>query len=401
MTSPKQPTTTAMPSSSTPVSNSDPDTRKRKRPGAASRVDSLAKESAFKRQRVREEEAIASASTRSTAEAVKHHYNAVPQRGRDWRRTESRIKGLRAFNNWTKGVIINKFSPDNGHALQVLDLGCGKGGDLAKWAQQPVQLYVGIDAAEVSITQAIERHAQMSGRGGQGGRGGYQGRRSQPVFHAEFIVQDAFSQSIGTLPIVRDVGFDAKGGRWGGGGFDMVSMMFCMHYAFEDEGKARGMLQNIGGALKKGGRFIGTIPNSDVLREKVEEFHKEQTTEDDACASWGNSIYRVRFPGRTPTDGTFRPPFGWKYNYFLEEAVEVPEYVVPWEAFRALAEDYNLELEYRKPFAEIWKEESDRPNLKALSERMGVIDRTTGKFQVTDEEMEAAGFYHAFCFYKV
>jgi mRNA (guanine-N7-)-methyltransferase len=38
----------------------------------------------------------------------------------------------------------------------------------------------------------------------------------------------------------------------------------------------------------------------------------------------------------TPEDGIFRPPFGWKYSYFMEEAVEeVPEYVVPWEAFRA------------------------------------------------------------------
>jgi hypothetical protein len=33
-------------------------------------------------------------------------------------------------------------------------------------------------------------------------------------------------------------------------------------------------------------------------------------------------IYRVQFPGATPEDGIFRPPFGWKYSYFLKEAVE-------------------------------------------------------------------------------
>lgn len=136
-----------------------------------------------------------------------------------------------------------------------------------------------------------------------------------------------------------------------------------MHYAFEDEVKARGMLRNVAGSLKKGGRFIGVIPNSDVITRKVEEFHKNKATaktdtsansdpdsgvkvngpaEDeeglpaDAVPEWGNSIYRVRFPGKTPEDGIFRPPFGWKYSYFMEEAVEeVPEYVVPWEAFRA------------------------------------------------------------------
>ncbi|KAL9600246.1 MAG: hypothetical protein Q9219_003290 [cf. Caloplaca sp. 3 TL-2023] len=436
--------------------------RPRKKPGASSRINRAAKEAVLQRQKVREEQATAIASTRGVSDAVRHHYNAVPQRGREWRRTDSRIKGLRGFNNWVKSTIIHKFAPndstsDRTNRLLVLDLGCGKGGDLAKWAQAPqeVGLYVGVDPAEVSIEQARERYTEMDRRafGGRGGRNGHRGSRHP--FHAEFVVQDAFGQSIGNIPIVREVGFDAKGGsRWSGGGFDVVSMMFCMHYAFEDEGKARGMLQNIAGALKKGGKFIGTMPNSDVLRAKVEQFHKQRTvnpprppeegaskpaarpatavdgdvlsepqtsatepdtakpqdptpgmengeTDSGAVASWGNSIYQVRFPGQTPPDGIFRPPFGWKYNYFLDEAVEVPEYVVPWEAFRALAEDFNLELQYRKPFTDIWKEESNEPSLRALSERMGVVDRYSGELLVTHEEMEAVGFYHAFCFYKV
>ncbi|KAL8803369.1 MAG: hypothetical protein Q9200_006247 [Gallowayella weberi] len=449
-------------------STSHETSRPRKRPGGAARIDHAAKEAVLQRQQAREQEAKVAAATRGVHDVVRQHYNAVPQRGREWRRTDSRIKGLRGFNNWVKSTIIHKFSPNTdisggGDPLLVLDIGCGKGGDLAKWAQAPqdVALYVGIDPAEVSIEQARERYAQMGhgggtgGRGGRGGRDGRGGGRPRRTFDAEFIVQDAFGESIGTIPIVRNVGFDAKGGsRWGGGGFDVVSMMFCMHYAFEDEGKTRGMLQNIAGALKKGGKLIGTMPNSDVLREKVTEFHKkqglrspkpqangtakaaaqavpdaegdvtsapqtsateaepskprlptpdigDQESEDDAVAHWGNSIYQVRFPGKTPPDGIFRPPFGWKYNYFLDEAVEVPEYVVPWEAFRALAEDFNLELQYRRTFPDIWKEERNDPVFGPLSERMGVIDRLSGELMVTQEEMEAVGFYHAFCFYKV
>lgn len=191
------------------------------------------------------------------------------------------------------------------------------------------------------------------------------------------------------------------------------------------------MLKNVAGALKKGGRFIGCIPNSDVLSEKVREFNarmalkseptqpvKNGTTSDakdakdfdgeleegeaEETAEWGNDIYRVRFPGKTPADGIFRPPFGWKYNYFLHEAVEeVPEYVVPWEAFRAIAEDYNLEMQYHKSFDDIWKTEKDDEILGPLSERMGVRERGHGPLLVSDEEMEAASFYVGFCFYKV
>ena len=399
-------------------------------------------------------------ASRGVHDVVKQHYNMVPERGREWRVTDSKIKGLRSFNNWVKSSIIQKFIGDE-YKLKVLDMGCGKGGDLMKWqSSRKIELYVGADPADVSINQARDRYEQMRKRA----------RRNQPLFHAEFYAKDCFGEWLGDIDIIKEVGIDPTVGpgnaisqRWGGGGFDMVTMMFCMHYAFESEEKARGMLRNVAGALKKGGRFIGCIPNSDVLSAKVVEHHKANgagvsnsngiTEDDDDLPTfpsddedewdpekpiedpkpkkdeskengkgkakegeeaqedgeveeegfeWGNSIYRVKFPGKTPADGAFRPPFGWKYFYFLEEAVEeVPEYVVPWEAFRALAEDYNLELQYRKPFGEVWDELKDDRELRPLSEKMGVRDRTTGRLLTKEEELDAADFYHAFCFYKV
>lgn len=382
--------------SPTPPPKSPP--RQRKRPGGASRIGNAEKEALRQRQHEREQEQLEgvkqAAATRGVHDVVRQHYNAVPERGRDWRKTDSRIKGLRSFNNWIKSTVIQKFSPNENHTpggagntrwadgmdgyggqntgILVLDVGCGKGGDLMKWQQAPqsVDLYVGIDPAEVSIDQARERYAQMRGGGGRGGRQG-RGGRPQKIFRAEFFVKDGFGEWLGDIPIIREVGIDGGVGpggggsssRWGGGGFDVVTMMFCMHYAFESEAKARGMLRNVAGSLKKGGRFIGVIPNSDIITQKVEDFHKKrrhvtgsphtnghnsdetkdsangengQEVQADAVPEWGNSIYRVRFPGKTPEDGIFRPPFGWKYSYFMEEAVEeVPEYVVPWEAFRA------------------------------------------------------------------
>lgn len=80
-----------------------------------------------------------------------------------------------------------------------------------------------------------------------------------------------------------------------------------------------------------------------------------------------------------------------------------------------LTEDYNLELQYRKPFLDIWRDEKNDRELGPLSERMGVRDGATGELRMSAEEQEAAseyvdriaaganrtGFYHAFCFYKV
>lgn len=327
------------------------------------------------RERAEEANAVRQSHHRGGLEYVRQHYNAVPERGREWRKTDSKIKGLRSFNNWVKSTLIQKFSPSEDFVAQfndtkdwaddsmgppsgdvrpllVLDMGCGKGGDLGKWKQTPqaVELYVGLDPANISIEQARDRYGQMLRQ-----------RSRQPLFHAEFFPKDCFGEWLGDVPIVQQVGIDPNAGpggsmmasRWGGGGFDVVASMFAIHYAFESEEKARQMLSNVAGCLKKGGRFLGVCPNSDVITGKVSAFHKERKeresakaavseeredgeVEEDDRVEWGNDIYRVRFHGKTPDDGVFRPPFGWRYTYFMEEAVEeVPEYVVPWEAFRA------------------------------------------------------------------
>ncbi|GAB1215230.1 hypothetical protein ATERTT37_004416 [Aspergillus terreus] len=428
----RSPSPVPPPRSPTPESQA----RKRKRPGGGARMGLVDRETLRRRQeereRAQEQDAMRFSQSRGVTDIVRQHYNAVPQRGREWRKTESKIKGLRSFNNWVKSTLIQKFSPDeefvarfndtkdwaDGIAppqtdekrLLVLDLGCGKGGDLGKWqlAPQPVDLYVGLDPAEISIVQARERYSGM--RNGRGPRG-----RRPRLFHAEFAPKDCFGEWLGDIEIIQQVGIDPNAGpggsvmssRWGGGGFDVVTSMFAIHYAFESEEKARQMLRNVAGCLKKGGRFIGVCPNSDIISARVAQQNAKRKERESAAkkedaepedgeveeenkTEWGNSIYRVRFPGDTPEDGVFRPPFGWRYSYFMEEAVEeIPEYVVPWEAFRALTEDYNLELQYRKPFLDIWQDEKDDPELGHLSERMGVRDRNTGALLMTEEEKEA------------
>lgn len=399
--------------------------RQRKRPGQSARFTEAEREAHRAAIAKREAEAARlakeSIQARGVNEIVKAHYNDKPELGKTWRETQSQIKGLRSFNNWVKSTIIQKFSPNDGfdprashhnsERIFVLDMGCGKGGDLLKWksAPQPVELYVGVDTADVSIDDARERYNQMRGGNRRGGR---------PLFDARFYAMDCWSHWIGELPLINDIGADPNVGpgaatRWSkGGGFDVVTMMFCMHYAFESETKCATMLRNVAGALKKGGRFIGTIPSSDVISARVRGEHldpekkKEVLKEEGEDAEWGvqewgNSKYRVRFAEPPPRTGVFRPPWGWKYNFFLKEAVEeVPEYVVPWEAFRAIAEDYSLELIYKKPFHDIWREEREDRDLKELAERMGVVGRD-GSFAIDDEQWDACGLYLGFAFRKI
>ncbi|KAF3190290.1 mRNA cap guanine-N7 methyltransferase [Orbilia oligospora] len=380
--------------------------RKLKRPMA--RYNPAEREALRKQQQQleadREREAANVAASRGVDDVVRSHYNAVPERGKEWRKTDSKIRGLRSFNNWVKSTLIQKFAKnedyqpgDRSNALKVLDIGCGKGGDLLKWksAPQPVELYVGADSADVSISQAKERFTKMKDEDRRRNRG----RPSNDRFHAEFFILDAWSDTAESIPLIRDVGFDMDtNNRWGGGGFDVVSLMFCMHYAFESEDKIRGMLKNVSGSLRRGGRFIGTIPSSDKIYEGIQKNGHD----------FGNSLYKVSFPKiesarKLPDDGAWRPAWGWKYSFFLEESVEdVPEYVVPWEAFRALAFEYNLKLEYKRLFEDIWEDEKEDRVLGPLSERMGVKKKDgSGEILVKGEEWEACSIYMGFCFRKI
>ncbi|EEB08863.1 P-TEFb-cap methyltransferase Pcm1 [Schizosaccharomyces japonicus yFS275] len=297
---------------------------------------------------------------KDVADTVRHHYNARPEMGLRNRRF-SPIINLKRFNNWIKSVLINKFTPKKDLVL-VLDMGCGKGGDLIKWDKVNVDGYVGIDIAEISVNQARRRYQNLDAS-----------------FDAVFYSGDCFS-----TPIYKLLPPDQRR-------FDIVSLQFCMHYAFESEALARQMLENVSSVLPRGGIMVGTIPSSDRISYRASKMAP-------GTLQFGNAIYHVRF--ESPPNLSFRPPFGNKYFFYLEDAVsDVPEFVVPFEAFRALAEDYHLEMIWQKSFREIFMEEKNSTEFGPLLERMQVIDKN-GNPGINGPEMEAADFYLAFAFEK-
>ena len=85
--------------------------------------------------------------------AVALHYNSLADRHRTLS-SGSDILHLRNLNNWIKSVLIGQHMK-RGHG--VLDLACGKGGDLNKFKIGGVEHYVGIDIAGQSVRDAVHR----------------------------------------------------------------------------------------------------------------------------------------------------------------------------------------------------------------------------------------------------
>ncbi|KAI8809918.1 guanine-N(7)-methyltransferase [Cladochytrium replicatum] len=285
------------------------------------------------------------------ARKVAEHYNAREDVGRV-KRKQSPIFHLKAFNNWIKSALIGRYTkPGN----LVLDMCCGKGGDLLKFQSQRISHLVGVDIAEQSIEHARERYS--SGR--------FQ-------FSAEYHAADCFVVDLMELfPENRNQ-------------FDVANVQFAFHYSFETEAKARRGLQNITESLKPGGVFIGTIPNAYQLVRKLRRAPE---------LSFGNDVYKVTF-----TQKDMYPAFGHEYVFDLVDAIDhCPEYLVHFPTFRRLAEETGLELIYKKTLHEMFTEEVQNEESLRLLYRMGAVDEL-GKLPA--DQWEAIGIYMAFAFRK-
>lgn len=175
---------------------------------------------------VNEAAAATEAATTGNALVVTEHYNSLKQKGLR-QRSQSRIVYMRNFNNWIKSMLISKrcffflnfsslgfffffsfcleysfydilfvfsFLPDeylekakqgkgHGAPFKVLDMCCGKGGDLLKWKKANITHLICADIADVSVEQCQSRYNDLLNRNSN--NTGF-----APVFTAEFITAD-------------------------------------------------------------------------------------------------------------------------------------------------------------------------------------------------------------------
>lgn len=76
-----------------------------------------------------------------------------------------------------------KQSKSHGAALRVLDMCCGKGGDILKWKKANITHLICSDIAQVSLEQCQQRYNDMMNRTSND-------RGFAPIYTAEFITAD-------------------------------------------------------------------------------------------------------------------------------------------------------------------------------------------------------------------
>lgn len=296
---------------------------------------------------------------------VASHYNKLEEKGLA-ERSKSRIFFMRNFNNWIKSSLINEYltkvkgTLKLGDPLRVLDMCCGKGGDLLKWDKANITHLICTDIAEISIQDCEGRYKSMLERN--------QGQKFGKPFTAEFFDCDS------TLHRLREKFKDPSIE------LNLVSCQFAFHYCFESLKQAECMIRNASECLRTGGFFIGTIPDAnDIIKRQREA----------GANSFGNDIYKITFLCDTESP----PLFGAKYNFELDGVVNCPEFLVHFPLLVKLARKFGLELVMKERFEDYF--DTNWESSKVLLERMKALETYPSGNKAEDDEADANEYEHA------
>ena len=247
-------------------------------------------------------------------------------------REQSDLIFLRTFNNWVKSCLIDKSAYKlYSNNLSVLDLCCGKGGDLQKYIKGGFKIFVGVDNSLPLLKNALDRLKN----------------KKDLKTKCIFVCRNVNEQYIFENDLLKNYYFD------------IVSCQFSMHYHFETDTKLRLFLKNVTSKLTNGGYFIGTIIDSEVIQKRLKKTKN---------LTFGNEIYQIKFNENEISKAT---AFGKKYGFYLEgligEKVQmeekiiikyVEEYLIDFDNFCIMAKEYDLHLKEKRNFSDFYKHQT-------------------------------------------
>ena len=369
--------------------------------------------------------------------AAMSHYNENLQRDRSTRHA-SLILHLRNLNNCVKSHLISyAVKSSKKKAVNVLDLGCGMGGDIQKWLRGSFEVtrYVGVDIAKASLEQFSGERLKNNPLRAR-------------VTH--LICADLGTESLTNAADVLEVHEWTVDGQsnWQAKAspltledkFNVASCQFAMHYMFQTKGKAAHFFEEISRHLDTGGIFVATTIDSRVILNLAAEAEACSSSSSSSSSSksrkmerhclhfkdsLGNLLLDVSFDDahwkRLLLDqeayqalthrvdgGDDEWAYGLQYTFQLNDrdnasAVNAPEWLVPLGApLDRLAAEHGLRVKVTKNFHEIvchdFEKGSNFTNIRSNLAKFGVYNYQQ---TISDIEWRLAHLYVAIVFEKV
>lgn len=267
---------------------------------------------------------------------IKKHYDAKEQKPKQ-AFYKSHITVLKKLNNWIKSILIQKYTQEN---HEILDLACGKGGDLPKWFHTKAKRVVCTDISQKQLDRAASRVLPKDGP-------------EISFVQGDFTSLEEFNPHT----------------------FHLISCQFAFHYAFESEIKLQNTLQTLSTIIRPGGIFMLTIPDGTKLQDML--FLTQKTK------SW-----KVRYTV---------PDFGARYHFYLKDAIDCEEFIVKQEVLLKYCTQFGFTLVETQSFSEAFFQYRENPKAQEIATSMQLSLRSR---DVPQDLWEIFSLYRLYVFWR-
>ncbi len=245
------------------------------------------------------------------------------------------LKKLREFHNWIKSILIYTYCSPTSNTLggkivrqSVLDIGCGRGGDILKMYHARVGEYVGIDVDFEGIYSAtdgaISRYNFLKTKFPDFGKVSFiQADGSVPL--------DSASQTKAISNLSKE-NIKAIEKNFTNKKFDVISSQMVIHYLFNNEESITNLVHNIKTYLKKDGFVILTLFDPEQIIPQFDENGKITAyyTDDDGKR---NILYEIvkKYNNQKENNNKVGLPIDVHMSWISEEGKYIEEYLVSKE----------------------------------------------------------------------
>lgn len=259
-------------------------------------------------------------------------------------------KGMRDFHNlYVKKQLIQNVSRQ-GDIL--IDLACGKGGDIPKWIDAGLSFVFGVDLSKDNIENRLNgacaryltnraKYATMPYMLFVNGNSALNIRSGKHMFSEK---ANAITRSVFGLTGVNSALGSAVARQHGKGanGFDVCSCQFAIHYMFKSVKTFYPFVQNIAECTKLNGHFIATCYDGRTIFNRLKT---KAVGELDEIYHEGKKVWSVTKKYAQTFFENNESSLGYEIDVFQDTINQtLTEYLVNFEFFVSVMEMYGLVL---------------------------------------------------------
>ena len=241
------------------------------------------------------------------------------------------IKKMREYHNWVKSIIINTYCSPTPHEMNgkvvrqsVLDIGCGRGGDILKMYHARVGEYVGIDPDFEGIYSAtdgaISRYNFMKSKFPDFGKVTYIQADGSVPFNS--VAQNKYIANLSQENKDTIDKIFTKTRK-----FDNISSQMVIHYLFGNNQSIDNLIDNIKNYLKKDGYILLTLFDPDMIHKHFDANNKITSTYTDKDGK-RTILYEIIKKYSGDVSDMVGSPIDVHMSWISEEGKYVEEYLV-------------------------------------------------------------------------